>query len=79
MNVKLIAPDSRKLMIVEWIDAHTLDGSRVILSGHAPALWQLEANKTISFGLVGGAVKSMVITGGILRVERESVTVILSE
>jgi len=77
MNVKIIAPDSRKLMTVEWIDAHTLEGSLVIMPGHAPVLLQLTENKTIAFGLMGGAVKSMVITGGLLRVERDGVIIIL--
>ena len=79
MNVKIIAPDSRKLMTVEWIDAHTVEGSLVIMPGHSPALLQLIPHKTISFGLVGGAVKSMIITGGILRVERDNVIIVVDE
>lgn len=77
MNITLVSPDSLREFTVEWIDVRTTEGHRIIMHGHAPLIAQLTPQQTISMKLPGGAVKSLLIPGGIMNVNRTEVIIIL--
>jgi len=77
MILTILEPTSRRTMEIEWVDVHTIEGSRVILPGHERLIVQLLPQKPISIGLSGGAISSMPINNGLISVTKEEILLIL--
>lgn len=79
MKVLMSSPDQTREIRVEWIECISTQGSYVIMPGHAPFIAQLAPHQVLSMKLRQGAIKSLVVTGGIMSVARDGVILILEE
>lgn len=77
MKVTMVSPESVREFTIEWIQCMMPDGSRTILPGHAPFIERLVPQESLSMKLPGGAIKSFAIPGGVISVDRTSVTILL--
>ncbi|CDK30767.1 F0F1-type ATP synthase epsilon subunit [Candidatus Babela massiliensis] len=78
MKFILISPTKSKEMDVEWIEVQTQESNFVIKKGHAPIIVILAPNKELSLGLQDGSTTIMTVAGGILEVNRNTATLLLT-
>ncbi len=78
MKFILISPTKSKEMDVEWIEVQTQESNFVIKKGHAPIIVILAPNKELSLGLRDGSTTIMTVAGGILEVNRDKATLLLT-
>ncbi len=78
MELKLIGPTSSQSIEINWLEAQTAQGNFVIKPGHAPMIVLLAPNKELSMELLDGSLTLMTLAGGILEVNRTSITLILT-
>lgn len=78
MKFNIIKPISSQVMEVNWIEFNTSTGSFIVLEGHAPLIATIEENREITVELQDGSVTVMTTSGGILEVNRDSVTLLLT-
>ena len=78
MKFILISPTKSKEMDVEWIEVQTQESNFVIKKGHAPIIVILAPNKELSLGLKDGSTTIMTVAGGILEVNRNTATLLLT-
>lgn len=79
MVFNLISPTSSQELNVNWIEVQTNEGSFVIKKGHAPMLYILIPNKELFLELADGSTTIMTVTEGILEVNRDSATLLLTQ
>ena len=79
MKFILISPTKSKEFDVDWIEVQTDLSNFVIKQGHAPLMVILANNKELSLGLMDGSKMVMTISGGILKVARESAMLLLRQ
>ena len=78
MKLTLISPTSTIVMDINWLQVQTLQGNFTVKSGHAPTIVILAVNKEISIGLKDNSTTLMTIAGGILEINRNSATILLT-
>lgn len=80
MKLRIITPNHSILYETEWIEIHTLHGSAVIKHGHAPIIFSLAHNKTLSFSLKNGDIKTFLLErGGFVEVTRKNVIALINQ
>ncbi len=78
MELKLIGPLSSQSMDINWLEVQTVQGNFVIKPGHAPMIVILAPNKELTMELHDGSLTVMTVAGGILEVQRTTLTLILT-
>lgn len=78
MELNLVSPTNFQSIDVNWLEVQTNQGNFVIKNGHAPMILILAENKEITMGFKDGSTTVMTIYGGILQVERTSLTILLT-
>ena len=80
MKLSIITPQSQEHYIVEWIQAHTPQGSIVIKQGHAPIILTLVAHQALSFLIKAGEEKMVMLDRpGFLEVNRTEVIALINQ
>lgn len=79
MKFLLISPTKSKEFDVDWIEAQTELSNFVVKNGHEPFIAILANNKELSLGLKDGSTTVMTISGGILKVNRDNVMLLLKQ
>ena len=79
MQFNLISPTNSQVFHVNWIEVQTNEGSFVIKRGHAPTIIVLLPNKELSLELADGSTTIMTISEGVLEVNRNSATLLLTQ
>lgn len=77
--VTIMSPLNAHTIQAEWIEANTSTGNFIVLPGHAPLILSLARNKELIIGLYDGTQKTINVVDGILQIDRESVTVFLTQ
>jgi len=78
MNLLIITPQSQETHVVEWVEAHTPQGSIVIQPGHAPLIITLMLGKDLTFLSKTGETKSIMLNrSGFLEVTRSGITALI--
>lgn len=78
MQFTLITPTRSQVYILNWIEVQTSIGSFVIQLGHVPTIVTLTPGKEITLGLEDGTTVSLPVEGGILEVDRNQATLIIT-
>ena len=80
MNLLIVTPYSQETHVVQWVEAHTPQGSIVIQPEHAPLIITLVLHKNLTFLSKTGEVKSIMLNRpGFLEVTRTGVTALLGQ
>ena len=78
-EVALITPTSNRSMLVAWLECETPRGNIVIQKGHAPLVMALKPYCEIRFENEQGVIEGIELSGGIVEVLRNSVTIIIDQ
>lgn len=78
IKVFVMSPTSSTIFQAEWLDVNTSTGNFVIMPGHAPLVAQLAAKKNLVIGLEDGTQKIINVNDGILEVNRDTATILLT-
>lgn len=78
MELKIVRPTSSQSLAVSWVEAQTDQGNVVILPGHTPLIVLLAADKELTIGLEDGTQQQIIIGGGILKVTRTELTLLVT-
>jgi len=80
MKLQIISPQHQESYIIEWVEAHTPQGSIIIQSGHAPLIVTLLPNTNLTFLLKNGETRSIRLDrSGFLEIDRTSVTALVNQ
>jgi F0F1-type ATP synthase epsilon subunit len=80
VKLLIISPQGQESYIIEWIEAHTLQGNIIIQSGHAPLIVTLVADKNLTFLLKTGDTKMIHLDRpGFLEINRTMVTALINK
>ncbi len=80
MKLVVVTPQSKHEYVVQWIEAHTSDGSLVIEPGHAPIILMLAPGADFSFLSEADAKKVIpLVRPGFLEVNRDMAVALLSQ
>jgi len=79
MELHIISPLKQWSIAVAWVELNTTVGNFVIEIEHAPTVLTLAAHSAVIFGLENGKQDSMIIVSGLAHIQRDSVTLLLSE
>lgn len=78
MELHVIRPTSDQTLQINWLEANTAEGNLVILPGHEPMIVVLAPHKELSIELHDCTRTLMTIAGGILKVTRNAITLIIT-
>ena len=80
MKLLIISPQHQETYIIEWVEAHTPQGSIIIQPGHAPLIVTLVAHKNLTFMLKTGEQKIINLERpGFLEIDRTTVTALIHQ
>jgi len=80
MKLRIVTPVAFFTYTVDWIELNTLDGNRIVQTGHTPAIFVLAPNYDLIFKTHTDGVQTFSIShGGIVEVARQEVTVIVQQ
>jgi len=80
MDLQVIRPTGKKKISISWLEANTDVGNFVIQRGHAPMILTLPPKKSLIVLLTSGKQETIEVpSGGILKIQRESLKLLLSE
>ncbi len=68
----------REINIV-WLEVNATSGNYVLQRGHAPMLLVLAKNRSITYCLPSGKQESETISGGILKIDRTKVVILIDK
>lgn len=78
MQLSIITVSDKKLFDVTWLEVNTTLGNFVLQQGHAPMILVLSPNKPFIFCLENGKEESVTVPGGVLHIDREQATVVIT-
>lgn len=78
-EVAFITPTSNRTIIVTWLECETPRGNLIILKGHAPLVTALKPYCEVRFQNQNGTVEAVELSGGVVEVLRNSVTIIIDQ
>jgi F0F1-type ATP synthase epsilon subunit len=80
MKLLIISPQHQESYIIEWLEAHTPQGSIIIQPGHAPIILSLVTDTSLSFLLTTGETKTFTLNRpGFLEVNRTTITALINQ
>lgn len=79
MKLTILKPYDSQIIDISWIEVNTSVGNFVLQRGHAPMILALSENEPITYCLKNGKQETEVIPGGILEIDREEATIIVSK
>lgn len=79
MNLNIIKPTSSQVLEINWIEVNTDNGSFIVQKGHAPLITVIENSKELTIELHDGSVTVMTVNDAILEVNRDYVTLLLTQ
>ncbi len=77
INVTILSPLHKEQISVEWLDLMTIDGSMVIMPGHASATLILAKNQEVTLGMAQGTTKAFSVAGGLCSIHQNNATIIV--
>ncbi len=78
IKLTIMSPMNSTILQAEWLDVKTNSGNFVVQPGHAPLITALASNQDLIIGLHDGIQKVIKVTDGILEVNRDNATVLLT-
>jgi len=78
IKLTLMSPLTSTILEAEWLEVKTSSGNFVVQHGHAPLITSLANKKDLTIGLYDGTQKVIKVTDGILEVNRDSATILLT-
>ena len=78
-ELALITPTSHRTLLVTWLECQTPRGSLVIKKGHAPLVTALKPYCEVRFQDEHGSIEALELSGGVVEVLRNSVTIIIDQ
>ncbi len=78
MKLIISTPFSYKKFSIAWLEINTPTGNYVIQRGHAPMIITLSSDQLIIFRLKSGKEESMIVRQGVVTIERESATIVMT-
>ncbi len=79
MKLTISTPFSYKTFSVAWLEINAPTGNYVIQRGHAPMIITLSENQPLIYRLKSGREESVIVRQGIVTIERESASVIMTQ
>lgn len=79
MKLTLIKPYDKQELLIQWLEVNTDVGNFVLQKGHAPMILVLKENQPITYALANGNQTSEKIAGGILKIDRQRVIILLNK
>ena len=79
MHLTIIRPTEKKEYTINSLEAESSKGSFVIEPNHAPLIARLAPGKPMSFTLQNGTVERLIIPDGILKLENNIISIILTQ
>lgn len=79
MELKIIGPTSSYLYSATWFEVTTDNGSFIVQKGHIPMIVTLKENSPFSIGMSDGTTKNIPIKSGILKIDRTSATLLITQ
>ncbi len=77
MKLEISTPEYHTFHEVGWLEINTPTGNYVIQIGHVPMILTLSAHKPLTFRLKTGKQESINVLHGIVKINRESATIIM--
>jgi F0F1-type ATP synthase epsilon subunit len=77
--VTIVTPTQKTTHHVEWLDVTVISGNMVLLSCHAPFMGIVRPSSLLHWKSERGKVESCSLSGGIMEVTRERVTIITDQ
>ncbi len=78
MKFFIVSLLDKKTFDIAWLEINTSIGNFVIQRGHAPMILILSPNKPLIYCLQNGKEETTTIPGGIVHINREQATVVLT-
>lgn len=78
MELTINTPEHESHYSIAWLEINTPTGNYVIQQGHVPAIMILQPQKPLTFRLKTGKQETITVRHGVVKIEREKVTVILT-
>lgn len=78
ITLTIMSPLNSTIVQAKWLDVRTSSGDFVVMPGHTPIIIALASNKDLTIGLEDGTQKIIKITDGVLEVNRDTATVLLT-
>lgn len=79
MKLHIVSAQQLDTYVVSWISIETDIGNFVVQPGHAPMVLTLAPQKPLLFQLAGGKQEYILISRGVIEVNRQDVTALLYE
>lgn len=79
MEVTIIKSTESASYLARALEVTTVTGNRIVLPGHAPALFLLQPRSLVIITLADGSTKQTHLSGGIIEVMRTLVRIIAEE
>ena len=80
MKLLIISPHHHETHIIEWLEAHTPQGSIIIQPGHAPLIVTLVAHQNLTFLLKTGEISRILLDQpGFLEINRTTITALINQ
>lgn len=80
MELLILSPTKKETLHISWIEFNTPMGNYVIQPGHTPMILSLSPQSPITFRLQSGGTETLQGTvHGMAHIQRQSVTLLLSE
>ena len=79
MKLIISTPFTHREVDVAWLEVNTPTGNYVIQRGHAPMILSLSPNQKFSFRLKSGKEEFLIIRQGMITVNRDETTAIVTE
>jgi F0F1-type ATP synthase epsilon subunit len=77
MKLTIISFQEKLTFDIAWLEITTTTGNRVVQKGHVPMIAQLAPRTLVSFCLQNGKQESKDVAGGMVHIERTSVTIVI--
>jgi F0F1-type ATP synthase epsilon subunit len=78
MKLTIHTPQYKLIHDVAWLEINTPTGNYIIQKGHAPMITPLSSKKVVTYRLKTGKQESISILHGIVKIDRESATVVMT-
>ena len=78
MELTINTPEHESTYSIAWLEINTPTGNYVIQQGHVPAIMILAPQKALIFRLTTGKQETITVRHGVVKIEREKVTVVIT-
>ena len=79
MKLIISTPYSLKELSIAWLEVNAPTGNYVIQEGHIPMILSLSPDQKLTFRLKSGREESITVRQGMITVNREETTAIITE